>query len=413
MGLLSPRRAYSVRHVTCEQFLLERGISLGGHWTLPTAADNPQISIATIQRAVAEHFRIRLEEMTSARRSKDVARPRQVAMYLCTLLTPRSLPEIGRRFARDHTTVIHGIRQIEKLRQEQPELDRDINALSIELSRSKPPAPPVFSPGGFCREGPRACRGESGQIMVRPMQPPRRDDGTLFGPVLQAARRRVGGAVIDPAILRALQAAGCTTDQIIAAVEADCALDAERKEKKRAGNRERQRRFREARNAGNALQGVTERDSALPPPPPDKSPPDPQKLTPTPAPTGSSSRARKADLFPCPEGVDPKAWDGLIANRKAKRAALSEGAHNQILVKLHRWAEDGWPPGPIVAHAAEMGWTTVFPTDEMKAPRNGRPRRPMERDQPDDGLGPTARSAIAAFPDVFGSRAGHAGGAGH
>lgn len=147
IGILTPRRTYSVRHVTCEQFLLERGISVGGHWTMPTAANKPRITIAMVQRAVADHFGIKPEEMTSDRRAREVARPRQVAMYLCTIFTPRSLPEIGRRFGgRDHTTIMHGIRQIEKLRAELPELDNDIKALSVALTRMRGAEPVVLPP---------------------------------------------------------------------------------------------------------------------------------------------------------------------------------------------------------------------------------------------------------------------------
>ena len=92
------------------------------------------MSIDEIQRKVAEHFRIRQSEMTSARRAREVARPRQVAMYLAKQLTPRSLPEIGRRFGgRDHTTVIHAVRQIEKLRALDAELDADIRLLTRQL----------------------------------------------------------------------------------------------------------------------------------------------------------------------------------------------------------------------------------------------------------------------------------------
>lgn len=73
-------------------------------------------TISRIQRAVAEHFGIALIEMTSARRSREVARPRQIAMYLARELTACSYPEIGRRFGnRDHTTVIHAVRTIEGL----------------------------------------------------------------------------------------------------------------------------------------------------------------------------------------------------------------------------------------------------------------------------------------------------------
>jgi chromosomal replication initiator protein len=97
-------------------------------------ANQRRISIDEIQTRVSEHFRIRKAEMTSARRSREVARPRQVAMYLSKQLTPRSLPEIGRRFGgRDHTTVIHAVRQIEKLRAQDPELDSDIRLLTRQL----------------------------------------------------------------------------------------------------------------------------------------------------------------------------------------------------------------------------------------------------------------------------------------
>jgi chromosomal replication initiator protein len=97
-------------------------------------ANERRVSIDEIQRRVAEHFRIRQSEMTSARRAREVARPRQVAMYLAKQLTPRSLPEIGRRFGgRDHTTVIHAVRQIEKLRRDDAELDQDIRLLMRQL----------------------------------------------------------------------------------------------------------------------------------------------------------------------------------------------------------------------------------------------------------------------------------------
>jgi chromosomal replication initiator protein len=97
-------------------------------------ANQRRISIDEIQGRVSDHYRIRKAEMTSARRAREVARPRQVAMYLSKQLTPRSLPEIGRRFGgRDHTTVIHAVRQIEKLRQCDAELDADIRLLTRQL----------------------------------------------------------------------------------------------------------------------------------------------------------------------------------------------------------------------------------------------------------------------------------------
>ncbi len=75
-----------------------------------------RITIDEIQKKVAEHYNIRVSDMHSARRARAVARPRQVAMYLAKQLTPRSLPEIGRKFGgRDHTTVIHAVKKIEEL----------------------------------------------------------------------------------------------------------------------------------------------------------------------------------------------------------------------------------------------------------------------------------------------------------
>jgi chromosomal replication initiator protein len=97
-------------------------------------ASQRRITIDEIQRKVCEHFRIRQSEMGSARRAREVARPRQIAMYLAKQLTQRSLPEIGRRFGgRDHTTVIHAVRKIEELRAADAEIDADVRLLMRQL----------------------------------------------------------------------------------------------------------------------------------------------------------------------------------------------------------------------------------------------------------------------------------------
>ena len=89
-----------------------------------------RVTIDEIQRRVAEHFNIKLVEMTSDRRARIVARPRQVAMYLAKQLTTRSLPEIGRKFGgRDHTTVIHAVRKIDELMLTDPVLAEDVELL--------------------------------------------------------------------------------------------------------------------------------------------------------------------------------------------------------------------------------------------------------------------------------------------
>jgi chromosomal replication initiator protein len=95
----------------------------------------PRVSITRIQETVAKCFRIPVREMTSARRAREVARPRQAAMYLSKQLTPKSLPDIGRRFGnRDHTTVIHAIRQIEKVRLVDPDFEAQLTACVRELT---------------------------------------------------------------------------------------------------------------------------------------------------------------------------------------------------------------------------------------------------------------------------------------
>jgi len=89
-----------------------------------------RISIEEIQKHVAEFYKVRLADMHSARRSRTVARPRQVAMYFSKQLTPRSLPEIGRKFGgRDHTTVMHAVRRVEGLMGTQPGFADEIEYL--------------------------------------------------------------------------------------------------------------------------------------------------------------------------------------------------------------------------------------------------------------------------------------------
>lgn len=97
-------------------------------------AHSRKLTIDEIQRRVADHYALKINDLISPRRARDVARPRQVAMYLAKMLTPRSLPEIGRRFGgRDHTTVMHAVKRIEALRATDHELDRDINQLRRAL----------------------------------------------------------------------------------------------------------------------------------------------------------------------------------------------------------------------------------------------------------------------------------------
>lgn len=98
-------------------------------------AHDRRITIDEIQRRVAEHYNVRLTDMHSARRARNVARPRQVAMYLAKQLTSRSLPEIGRKFGgRDHTTVMHAVRKIEEIIGEDPSFAQDVDVLRRTLT---------------------------------------------------------------------------------------------------------------------------------------------------------------------------------------------------------------------------------------------------------------------------------------
>jgi len=100
------------------------------------AVQNRQISIENIQKTVADYYKIRISDMHSKKRSRAVARPRQVAMALAKELTQLSLPEIGSNFGgRDHTTVLHACRQIAKLRDAHPDMNHDVNFL-LQVLRS-------------------------------------------------------------------------------------------------------------------------------------------------------------------------------------------------------------------------------------------------------------------------------------
>ncbi len=97
-------------------------------------ASDRKLTIEEIQRKVAEHYNIRLSDMIGPKRLRTIARPRQVAMYLAKQLTPRSLPEIGRRFGgRDHTTIMHGVRKIEELMASDSQLTDDLLRLRRDL----------------------------------------------------------------------------------------------------------------------------------------------------------------------------------------------------------------------------------------------------------------------------------------
>ena len=123
----------ALNRITAQMQLVGRDITLESAQDLLRdllRANERRVTIDEIQRRVAEHFNIKMAEMTSSRRARIVARPRQVAMYLAKQLTSRSLPEIGRKFGgRDHTTVMHGVRKIEELIASDRALSEDVELL--------------------------------------------------------------------------------------------------------------------------------------------------------------------------------------------------------------------------------------------------------------------------------------------
>ena len=99
------------------------------------ALQDKLVTIDNIQRSVAEYYKIKMADMLSKRRNRSVARPRQVAMSLSKELTNHSLPEIGDAFGgRDHTTVLHACKQINKLRHSSIDIQEDYNNLLRSLS---------------------------------------------------------------------------------------------------------------------------------------------------------------------------------------------------------------------------------------------------------------------------------------
>jgi chromosomal replication initiator protein len=97
-------------------------------------AQNRQISVENIQRTVSDFYKIKPSEMHSKKRNRNIARPRQIAMYLARELTQTSLPDIGASFGgRDHTTVLHACRKVAELRDKHPDINREVLVLTQVL----------------------------------------------------------------------------------------------------------------------------------------------------------------------------------------------------------------------------------------------------------------------------------------
>lgn len=116
------------RHSFEPNLSIERVDQLLGH--LIGAGEPKRIRIEDIQRVVSRHYNVSKQEMVSNRRTRIIVKPRQIAMYLAKTMTPRSFPEIGRRFGgRDHTTVLHAVRKIEDLINKDTKLGHEVELL--------------------------------------------------------------------------------------------------------------------------------------------------------------------------------------------------------------------------------------------------------------------------------------------
>jgi chromosomal replication initiator protein len=137
---------------------LNRVVTQSGDGTRPITIENlnvwladflraydRRVTIEEIKKKVAEHYGLKVADLESPNRSRSIVRPRQIAMYLARLLTPRSYPEIGRRFGnRDHTTVMHAVETIQRLVSIDPAFAEEVEQLRLSI-RNWPVEPP---PGG-------------------------------------------------------------------------------------------------------------------------------------------------------------------------------------------------------------------------------------------------------------------------
>jgi len=112
---------------------IDRVDELLGH--LVNAGEPKRVRIEDIQRIVSRHYNVSRQEMVSNRRTRTIVKPRQIAMFLSKTMTPRSFPEIGRRFGgRDHTTVLHAVRKIESLLEQDTKLSHEVELLRRLIS---------------------------------------------------------------------------------------------------------------------------------------------------------------------------------------------------------------------------------------------------------------------------------------
>lgn len=199
---------------------------------------------------------------------------------------------------------------------------------------------------------------------------------------------------IDATILRAMQDAGASIDVIIAAIEADAAIDELKLAEKRAKDAERQRQHRANKSATSQDVTVTERDNAdvtescplsLPPKELISNPP---THTPVYKPHGR-------EAFPKPDWAESGIWRDFLKNRKAKKLTNTETAYRRFLGDIEKHSTADWPPGRLLEHAVGKGWGAIYKPEETKndtGNRNGT----NNKSGSGDGLFDAAAKQLAA-----------------
>ncbi len=194
------------------------------------------------------------------------------------------------------------------------------------------------------------------------------------------------------AMLKAMKAEGLDFEACIRVLESDEPVVDSAADKRRAWDRERKR---EAKRLSGGNSGGNPPDA---PPhdidilPPKKDLPQEAKAS---LPQGAKAK-RVAIAWPCPAKVDPAHWQDFLANRKRKRCPQTQTALDGVLADIAAIADDEWPPGKLVKHAAAKGWASINdPRKPMNGPQNGLQRQPSLRGTRPDPALDLYRAAVA------------------
>jgi hypothetical protein len=180
---------------------------------------------------------------------------------------------------------------------------------------------------------------------------------------------------LSPAILDAMVSAGCTAEQIAAAVKADMAEQEQRADAKRVKDRERKRRQRSrdvtdshAMSHDVTRTGCDNQDNPLSPSPNENNS-NPHPHTPV-----NINPARGQSDFPKLDCADAETWRDFLKNRKTKRLPNTPTAHAKLRKDLARWAQEtGWPPGEVFTACVGRGWGAIYDPRQDESSSNDRP----------------------------------------